>query len=259
MKEIIFMTQTNEKLVKSLSGDSIEILPYLSFLLQDLWELGSSPKDMYDLISKNILITKDTKLLDLACGKGAVSIYLAKEFGCKVMGIDIMEEFIEIAKQKAIDYQVQDQCNFTVEDINQSIDYQSDYDIVIFGAVGDVLGNPLNTLHKLSKTIKSNRFIVIDDAYAKSEFNESYFTKGKWLKVFEDSDCQLIDEIQVNELTNKKLLDEQLEFLAKRVEELKILHPDKHYLFDEYLASQQEESNELENDIIGVTMLIKKV
>jgi cyclopropane fatty-acyl-phospholipid synthase-like methyltransferase len=253
------MTQTSKKLVKSLSGDSIEILPYLSYLLQDLWELGSSPKDMYDLISRNIIITKDTRILDLACGKGAVSIYLAREFDCKVTGIDIMEEFIEIAKLKAIEYKVKDQCKFIVEDINQSIDYQSEYDIVIFGAVGDVLGNSLDTLNKLSKTIRSNGFIIIDDAYAKSEFDESYLTKGKWLKVIEDSDCQLLDEIQVDELTNKKLLDEQLEFLTKRVEELKILNPDKHYLFDEYLASQQEESNELENDIIGVTMLIKKL
>jgi SAM-dependent methyltransferase len=253
------MTQTSKKLVKSLSGDSIEILPYLSYLLQDLWGLGSSPKDMYDLISRNIIITKDTRILDLACGKGAVSIYLAREFDCKVTGIDIMEEFIEIAKLKAIEYKVKDQCKFIVEDINQSIDYQSEYDIVIFGAVGDVLGNSLDTLNKLSKTIRSNGFIIIDDAYAKSEFDESYLTKGKWLKVIEDSDCQLLDEIQVDELTNKKLLDEQLEFLTKRVEELKILNPDKHYLFDEYLASQQEESNELENDIIGVTMLIKKL
>jgi len=253
------MTQTSEKLVKSLSGDSVEILPYLSFLLQDLWELGSSPKDMHDLISRNIKVTKDAQILDLACGKGAVSIYLAKEFGCKVTGIDIMDEFIEIAKQKAIEYNVDHYCEFKVEDINRSVEHHSNYDIVILGAVGDVLGNPMDTLRKLARTIKNGAYILIDDAYAKTEHDESYLTKGKWLKIFEDLDCKLIDEIRVDEEENKSQLDEQILFLTKRVEELKKLYPDQHNLFDEYLASQQEESNELENDIIGVTMLIKKL
>jgi cyclopropane fatty-acyl-phospholipid synthase-like methyltransferase len=253
------MTQTSEKLVKSLSGDNIEILPYLSYLLQDLWELGSSPKDMHDLISRNIIITQNTRILDLACGKGAVSICLAKEFGCKVIGIDIMDEFIEIAKEKAIEYNVEQYCQFKVEDINLSVDYHTDYDVVILGAVGNVLGNPIDTLSKLVKTIKNGAYALIDDAYAKSEHDQSYLTKEKWLEVFENVHCYLIDEMQVDKLTNKDLLDEQIGFLSKRVEELKKQYPDKHNLFDDYLNSQKEECNELENDIIGVTMLIKKM
>lgn len=253
------MTQTTNKLVKSLSGDSVEILPYLSYLLQDLWELGSSPEDMFNLISRNITISDDTKILDLACGKGAVSVFLAKALGCKVTGIDLMEDFIEIAKHKALENHVQEQCLFLIEDINQSIENQSDYDIVIFGAVGDVLGNQVDTLRKLCKTIKRNGYIIIDDAYAKSENDKTYLTKKKWLEVIEDLGCQLIDEIPVDEQSNKNLLDEQMCFLQKRVNELKILYPDKHSLFDDYLSSQKDECDELENDINGVTILIKKL
>ena len=65
------MSDVEEKLAKSLTAESVELIPYLTYLLQDLWELGSSPKDMVHLISKNIIISEKTKVLDLACGKGA--------------------------------------------------------------------------------------------------------------------------------------------------------------------------------------------
>ena len=65
------MSDVEEKLAKSLTAESVELIPYLPYLLQDLWELGSSPKDMVHLISKNIITSEKTKVLDLACGKGA--------------------------------------------------------------------------------------------------------------------------------------------------------------------------------------------
>ena len=65
------MSDVEEKLAKSSTAESVELIPYLPYLLQDLWELGSSPKDMVHLISKNIIISEKTKVLDLACGKGA--------------------------------------------------------------------------------------------------------------------------------------------------------------------------------------------
>jgi len=40
------MSTVEEKLAKSLTAESVELIPYLPYLLQDLWELGSSPPDM---------------------------------------------------------------------------------------------------------------------------------------------------------------------------------------------------------------------
>ncbi|HNT04445.1 MAG TPA: class I SAM-dependent methyltransferase, partial [Bacillota bacterium] len=82
------MGEVEEKLAKSLTGETTELIPYLPYLLQDLWELGSDPKEIIKLIRKNIRKVKDLKILDLACGKGAVSVKLAKELGCHVQGID---------------------------------------------------------------------------------------------------------------------------------------------------------------------------
>jgi 2-polyprenyl-3-methyl-5-hydroxy-6-metoxy-1,4-benzoquinol methylase len=84
------MSSVEEKLAQSLTAETTELLPYLPYLLQDLWELGSVPMDMVELISGNVGVSPRTKILDLACGKGAVSVRLAEEYGCSVKGIDII-------------------------------------------------------------------------------------------------------------------------------------------------------------------------
>ena len=140
------MSNVEEKLAKSLTAESTELIPYLPYLLQDLWELGSSPIDIIDMIQKYIQVSEKTKVLDLACGKGAVSVQVAEAFGCRVKGIDIIPKFIDYANIKAQEYSVDNLCEFKVGDINEAVKVEKDYDIVILGAVGDVLGNPDETI-----------------------------------------------------------------------------------------------------------------
>lgn len=253
------MSDVEEKLAKSLTAESVELIPYLPYLLQDLWELGSSPKDMIHLISKNIIISEKTKVLDLACGKGAVSIKLAKELGCQVKGIDIMKDFIENAKKKAREFKVETLCEFIVGDINQYVEVEKGYDIVILGAVGEVLGNQEETLNKLSKTIKKDGYVLLDDAYPRSEFNEIYITKKKWIEIIEKSGYQMVEDLLVDESEFSGVLNEQIMCLTKRTNELKEKYPSQTHLFDQYLKSQLAECDELENDVIGATMLLKKI
>ena len=200
------MSIIEEKIAKSLTANNTELIPYLPYLLQDLWELGSSPKDIISMMNKNIELTKDLKILDLACGKGAVTVKIAETTGCNVKAIDIMSEFIEFAKKKAIDYGVEKRCIFEVDDINESVKNEKNYDVVILGAVGDVLGDPKETIFKLKKTIKKDGFIFIDDAYGNGE---NYISKNEWLKIFEDEGLVLLDEKINLQDEIKDLNDEQ--------------------------------------------------
>lgn len=248
-----------EKLAKSLTAESVELIPYLPYLLQDLWELGASPKDITEMITKHIPVSKETKVLDLACGKGAVSVYLAKELGCMVKGIDIIPEFIEFAIQKVQEYGVEELCEFLVGDITEMIKTEKDYDIVILGAVGDVLGNPEETISLLKKTVKKGGYIIIDDAYGNDENNSQYPTRERWLSIFAKTGVKLIEDkiIEEDELTS--INDENQKMIIKRANELKEQLPEKAYLFDSYIESQQAECDELENEISGVTMLLKVI
>lgn len=253
------MSNVEEKLAKSLTAESTELIPYLPYLLQDLWELGSSPKVIVDLILRHMQVPEKDKVLDLACGKGAVSVQIAKTLGCKVKGIDIIPEFIDFANKKAKEYCVKNLCEFKVGDINEEVKVENDYDIVILGAVGDVLGNPEETIRKLKSTVKNGGYIFIDDAYGNDDFDGRYPTREKWLTFFQNTGVKLLDERFNEEDEIISINDEQQLFIVKRANELKEKHPDKAYLFDSYIKSQQAECDELENEISGLTMLLQVI
>lgn len=90
------MPDVEMKLAKSLTADTTELIPYLPYILQDLWEMGASPDNIYHLISKHVEVSEKTRVLDPACGKGAVSVHPAKAAGLKVKGIDIIPGFIDL-------------------------------------------------------------------------------------------------------------------------------------------------------------------
>ncbi|KNY28957.1 SAM-dependent methyltransferase [Pseudobacteroides cellulosolvens] len=251
------MSNVEEKLAKSLTAETTELIPYLPYLLQDLWELGSSPNVIVDLILKHIKVSWETRVLDLACGKGAVSVQVAKAVGCRVKGVDIIPEFIDFADKKAQEYGVENLCEFKVGDINEAVKIEKYYDIVILGAVGDVLGNQEETILKLKSTVKNGGYIFIDDAYGNDDSDGRYPTREKWLTCFQNAGVRLLDERLNDEDEIISINHEQQSLIEKRANELKEKHPDKTYLFESYIRSQQAECDELENEISGVTMLLQ--
>jgi hypothetical protein len=75
----------------------------------------------------------------------------------------------------------------------------------------------------------------------------------------QNAGVKLIDERFNEEAELESLNDEQQSFIVKRANELKEKHPDKAYLFDSYIKSQQAECDEMENEISGVTMLLQVI
>ena len=253
------MSSVEEKLAASLTAENTELIPHLPYLLQDLWDLGSSPRDMLELITKEINAMDKTRVLDLACGKGAVSVHLAKETGCQIKGIDIMPDFIAFASKKALEYRVEKLCEFKTGDINEAVNSEKNYDLVILGAVGDVLGTPEETIVKLKKTVKPGGYILIDDAYGKIGKKVDYYSKQEWLQLLLENDVNLINDkiVAQEELVDLNILQQKQ--ICKRANELKQKYPEAADLFEGYIKSQQAECDMLENDIIGVTMLLQKI
>ena len=241
-----------------------DILHFLPYLLQDLWELGSNPEDMIKLIEKHMSTSEKTQILDLACGKGAVTIKIAKNLNINVTAIDLVPEFIDYAKQKANEFGVDTFCHFKIDDINQAILIEKNYDCVILGSAGSVLGTPKETLDKLKLTIKPNGYILIYDVYlldtAKKENlkykDNDYLSYKQWLNVFSQSNVRVIDVIPnkksfKNESNNKSMI--------KRAHELINTYPEKKSIFENFITIQLNGSYDLKNSVVGVTWLLQIV
>lgn len=253
-----------DKLAESLTAQTTDLIPFLPYLLQDLWELGSDPATIAALLSReNLKLPEKATVLDLACGKGAVSVRLASELGFQITGIDIISDFIEEAKKYAEKFGVQELCHFEVLDINEYLKHADRFDVVVFGAVGTVLGGHKDTLKKLCLATKEGGYIIIDDAFLKSaetalKYQTDCLTYSQWQEIFEEMSLQIIGEIFTETFDIDSLNDENNEKIAKRVGELKSLYPDKAKMFDGYLENQKNESADLSDSLTGVTWLLKK-
>ncbi|MBU4451076.1 MAG: methyltransferase domain-containing protein, partial [Actinobacteria bacterium] len=91
------MKTLEESVVTAMDGSDSGLFPFSPYILQDLWEIGASPEVIIELVRKHTNNYYSLSILDLGCGKGAVSIKLAKEFNCTCLGIDAIKEFINEA------------------------------------------------------------------------------------------------------------------------------------------------------------------
>ena len=74
-------------------------------------------------------------ILDVGCGAGQSSCYIAKKHGCRVVGVDINEMMIERSKERAEREGVKDMVEFRVADA-QDLPFADDvFDAVITESV----------------------------------------------------------------------------------------------------------------------------
>lgn len=256
------MQTLEESVVQAMDGTDSLLFPYLPYILQDIWEIGAYPETILNLIKKHKKNHSNLKILDLGCGKGAVSIKIAKELKCSCYGVDGIKEFIEEAKTKSKEMNVEKYCEFEVGDIRTKKFDQAKYDIIILGAIGPVLGDYFTTLTKLKKLLSKDGLIILDDGYtdeAKEHLHSPIEIKSSLLKQINKAGMKLIDEDIISKEEIKKSNEDIFRKLKKRCEELMINEPAKKHLFEEYIKIQAEENKVLEQDIVCSTMVIGNI
>ena len=244
-----------------MDGTDKELFPFLPYILQDIWEIGADPDAMIRLIKKHCNNLAKLKILDLGCGKGAVSVKVSREFGCTCYGIDAIPEFIELARQKANELKLDHLCKFETGDIREKVEDLSGYDVVILGAIGPVFGDYFSTLSTLAKCISKNGIFIIDDGYIEdgSDFVHPMMVKrSDLLRQIEKAGMRLLEDDIMDKEAIKDSDDQIFGNLKKRCHELIDQFPDKQALFLNYIKNQEIENDVLENKVITTTMVIRK-
>lgn len=238
---------SKETLACSLGADTTDVIPFVPYLLQDFWCLGLNPGMVSALIEDRLQSIQDVKLLDLACGKGVISVYLAMKFGFFVTGVDIVDEFIHLARAQAVEHHVTEKCDFIVADANEYVKELRDYDCVIFSAVGPVMGDVEQTLCKLKNMVKRGGLIVLD--------NYDYLSRNESSKLFSALGLELIDEINegyadYDNFGSCELISDAslgINAITRRANELSEMHPAQSHLFEQYIQSQYSEYKFIES------------
>lgn len=250
-------------IVESLDGGgSGELFPFLPYILQDIAEIGADPRMIEKLLRKDIC-EAGSLVLDLGCGKGAVSVHLAEKFGCRITGIDGMEAFISEANKLAAARSVSELCSFSQGDIRIKIRECKDFDIVILGAIGPVFGFIGATLKTIATALKPGGYVVVDDGYKPDGAMPGHDRAIEKTAFYEQISQAGFTILEERIMAPSEIYDSNRDIqnlIVRRVEELVALYPEKETLFRGYVQAQEEEIDQLENRlVVGVWLLQHKV
>lgn len=110
----------------------------------------------YDLLRKNC---KDKKILDYGCGNGIHSAFPAREGAEKVIGIDLSEKYLEIARREMEEKGLSKKIEFLKMDC-EKMDFPDDYfDIILDGGAFSSLD--LNKAYsELARVLKPDGLLI---------------------------------------------------------------------------------------------------
>ena len=114
-----------------------EALPYIPEVFADLASLGSSPRQVTTWLAALNLGPRH-RVLDLACGKGAVSVALARRFACRVTAVDAFPPFIEAATALAARQRVAHLCQFHIADVRKPLPKPQRFDAALMLGLFDL-------------------------------------------------------------------------------------------------------------------------
>lgn len=252
----------DESIISSMDGNNTDLLKYLPYILQDFWEIGTSPELVIKLIKKYKTDYSSLSMLDLGSGKGAVSIKVALELKCKCFGIDAISDFVDFSNNKAKYFSVDRFCSFENADIRVRIKVLGKYDVIILGAIGDVFGNYLETLTTIKPHLNKGGIIIIDDAYVDDNSEKDVpkvLRKKELLNQIKMVGMELIDTVTDDEFDGLvEEFDDQFNNIEKRCLELIEKYPKDKNLFLDYIESQRDEYKILSDDIIPAVFVIKE-
>ncbi len=257
------MKTLQESIAASMDVIDLQILPYIPYILQDFQEIGTPPDIMREAVRKHTVQHHEIRILDLGCGKGAVSIELAATFGCSCLGIDGIQEFIDEAQRLAKERGVDTLCTFEAGDARLMIENLSCFDIALLGSTGPIFGDYYSTLARVSKTLKKNGLIILADGYIEDSSSYTHpmmVKKQELLRQVKEAGMRMIDEIFPEKAEEiEESYNNELKHIRRRCRELMKKHPQKGRLFQNYMQREKKEYAVLQRkDVFCPVMVFKK-
>ncbi len=134
-----------------------------------LWKKGESReqaiRNTNEMFIRDARISPESHVVDLGCGIGALSILVAKKYGCRVTGININRHQLKIARKKAKAEGVR--IDFLEKDI-MKLDLDEKFDAALFIGVEPHLPDKRKAVRNIRKILKKNTRIVMT-AWLQSE------------------------------------------------------------------------------------------
>ena len=108
-------------------------------------------------------IDRDKYVLDIGCATGKTACYLAQGYGCRVVGVDILERMVERANERAKREGVEDRVEFRVADA-QDLPFEDNlFDVVIGEWITGLLDDKQRAVNGYLRVAKTGGYIGLNE------------------------------------------------------------------------------------------------
>jgi len=123
-------------------------------------------------LGREINLSEENKVLDVGCGVGTSSIFLAKEFGCSMTGIDLSEKNIKVAESVASEQGFESLTNFMIGDAEGFDLSDNMFDSVICECSLCLFPNKEQAAKEMFRVLKKDGNLGISDVVVRGKLPE---------------------------------------------------------------------------------------
>jgi arsenite methyltransferase len=103
-------------------------------------------------------------ILDVGCGVGVTPCYIARKYGCKVAGVDIVEKMIERSRERAKREKLSDRVEFRVADVQELPFEDNVFDAVLSESVTALPDDQLKAVREYVRVLKPGGYVGLNEA-----------------------------------------------------------------------------------------------
>jgi ubiquinone/menaquinone biosynthesis C-methylase UbiE len=108
-------------------------------------------------------IGKDTYVLEVGCGVGATACYLAKKYGCNVVGVDLHKSMIARSNERAQREGVEDRVEFRVADAQTLPFDDAHFDVVIGESVATFIEDKERVVSEYARVTAPGGYVGLNE------------------------------------------------------------------------------------------------
>jgi SAM-dependent methyltransferase len=117
------------------------------------------------LLGERLGLGPDSRVLDIASGRGGPAVILAQEFGCHVHGIEISPEFHAVAVERAAEAGLSDQLTFELGEGAASSFEPGAYDAALCLGASFVFGTLADSVDALAPAVRRGGHVAVGEPF----------------------------------------------------------------------------------------------
>jgi SAM-dependent methyltransferase len=159
------------------------------------------------LLGKRLGLGPESRVLDIASGRGGPALLLAAEYGCRWHGIEISPDFHAVAVERIAEAGLSDRVTFELADAAQAKHDADSYDAALCLGASFVFGSLADTVEALAPTVRPGGYVVVGEPYWRrlplpddyADRDEPWTTLEGTVSVFETSGLPVVSVIVSSE------------------------------------------------------------